>query len=114
MSEKIKRINGPVPENLKRIMKEKRIKQTDLSCQFGVPRQRITDIIAGRRIVYAAEIVAFAEALGVPVGELFGETRTKEIRVVREEDSEVIASIAESEAIYKDGYRVEVVNDSDG
>lgn len=111
MSENIRKLNSSVPDNLKRILKRKGMKQSVFSKALGIPRQRITDIISGRRLVYPSEIMQMAKALDVSPNELFG-MGNREIRIVRENDLEVIASITPSNIIYKEGYRVEEIVDN--
>lgn len=110
MSEKVRALNGPVPDNLKRILKQKKIKQIELARMLGVPRQRITDIMAGRRLAYPSEIAEIAALLHVTPNALFG-LEPVEVRIVSEDDAELIASITQQDVIYKEGYRVEINED---
>ena len=112
MSKNIKSHNGTVPEHLKKALKMAGMKQAELAEAVGMQRQTITDIMSGRRIIYASEIITFANALGITPNHLFG-VNDSEIRVVKEEDSEVIASIYGTDAICLDGYRAEIVNDDE-
>ena len=105
MSEKIRTLNGPVPDNLKRILKQKKVKQIELARMLGVPRQRITDIMAGRRLAYPSEIAEIAALLHVTPDDLFG-MKPGEILVTKSNDNEVIASITCTDIIVKEGYEV--------
>ena len=113
MSSKIKNINDVIPENLKGILSKKKIRQAELARLLKRPRQTIADWISGRRIIYPIDVKQIANVLGVSPNALFGIEDPKEFRIVREEASEVIASITQDDIIYRDGYRVELINDND-
>lgn len=108
MSENIKNYNSVIPEHLKKVLKTTGMKQVELAEAVGLSRQAVTDIMSGRRLVYASEILTFAKALGVTPNHLFG-IDDSEIRVVKSGDSEVIASIYGNVAICLEGYRAEIV-----
>ena len=112
MSANIRSHNSTVPEHLKKALKMAGITQAELAEAVGMQRQAITDIMSGRRIIHACEIISFARALGVTPNHLFG-INDSEIRVVKVEDSEVIASIYGTVAICLEGYRAEIVNEND-
>lgn len=72
MSKAVEAANGPLATSLKMIIKSKGIKQSFLAEKVGVSRQTISDIIAGRRIAYPAEIIKISLALGTTPNELLG------------------------------------------
>lgn len=106
MSEKIRKLNGPVPDNLKRLLKRSGIKQSDLARALGVSRQQITDIISGRRLVYPSELADICRVFETTPNALLGFKETKEILVTYGEEREVIASITDENALFKEGYEV--------
>lgn len=63
--------NEPVPGNIRRILKRKGLKQCAVAHKVGKTAQEITDMLRGRRIIYARDIHALAAALEVNVSELF-------------------------------------------
>lgn len=63
--------NEPVPGNLRRIIKSKGLKQCAVAKQVGMKAQAFTDMLRGRRIIYARDIAALASALDVSVSDLF-------------------------------------------
>ena len=63
--------NEPVPGNLRRILKSKGLKQCAVAQQVGMKAHDLTDMLRGRRIIYARDIAALASALDVSVAELF-------------------------------------------
>ena len=63
--------NEPVPGNLRRILKSKGLKQCAVAKQVGMKAHDLTDMLRGRRIIYARDIAALASALDVSVSELF-------------------------------------------
>lgn len=63
--------NEPVPGNLRRIIKSKGLKQCAVAKQLGMKAHELTDMLRGRRLIYARDIAAFASALDVSVSELF-------------------------------------------
>ena len=70
--------NEPVPGNLRRILKRKGLKQCEVARKLGKKAQEITDMLRGRRIIYARDIAALASALDVSVSELFQVPETPE------------------------------------
>lgn len=107
MSEEIKTRNGSIPENLKKLMKQNKMRQSDIAAALGVPKQRITDIISGRRSVYPSDILEICKVLDTTPNKLFGIVHeTGEILVTKGKDREVIASISDQDIILKEGYEV--------
>ena len=63
--------NEPVPGNLRRILKSKGLKQCAVAQKVGMQAHAFTDMLRGRRIIYARDIAALASVLDVSVAELF-------------------------------------------
>ena len=63
--------NEPVPGNLRRILKSKGLKQCAVAQKAGLKAHDLMDMLRGRRIIYARNILALASALDVSVAELF-------------------------------------------
>lgn len=107
-------VNFPVADNLKRLLREKGLKQNALAKDVGLSIQQMCDILNGRRVIKPCEIMKLAEALEADPGELFGTCMKKlkvgggtfkEIQILRDE-GELIASITGKDAIVADGYEV--------
>ena len=70
--------NEPVPGNIRRILKRKGLKQCAVAQKVGMKAHDLTDMLRGRRIIYARDIAALASALDVSVSELFQAPETPE------------------------------------
>lgn len=65
--------NKPVAENLKRIIKDKKLRQSILARNTGFTSQELNDMLNGRRLMRAADIANIIDALdGVDANALFG------------------------------------------
>lgn len=62
-----------VNRNIGKIMQEKKLRQCRVEDAAGMKRGTVCRIIAGKRKVYADEVVTIAMALGVGIEELFAE-----------------------------------------
>jgi transcriptional regulator with XRE-family HTH domain len=60
-----------VTENVRRLLREKGVKQGHIAKQIGVSEKEMSRILAEGRPQPENRIVDFAEALGVPISELF-------------------------------------------
>ena len=63
--------NEPVPGNIRRILKRKGLKQCEVAQKVGMKARDLTDMLRGKRIIYARDVLKFSVALGVDVSELF-------------------------------------------
>ena len=63
--------NEPVARNIKRIIKERGLKQYVIAQGAGYSAVQMSDMINGRKVIKPRDIVALAEALEVDAGELF-------------------------------------------
>ena len=64
--------NSVVPENIERIIKEKGIKQYAVANKAGYTKQQFNDMLNGRKIIKAIDILAIAKALEVSPNDLYG------------------------------------------
>ena len=63
--------NAMLPQRISRIIDERGFKQRAIAQRAGFSPQQFTDMLNGRRIIKACDVLAVADALGVEVGELF-------------------------------------------
>lgn len=63
--------NHNVPENIRKIIKEKGLKKVTVAKQAGLTKQQFSDMITNRRIIKVSEVNQIANALGVTIEELF-------------------------------------------
>lgn len=70
-----------VNQRLRAIMRQKRIKQTELSGKTGIHYQNLHRAVNGKRPIYADELPVLAAALGIPVGELLGVSPEEQLRI---------------------------------
>ena len=63
--------NAMLPRRISSIIDERGFKQCAIAQRAGFSSQQFTDMLNGRRIIKACDILAIAEALGVEVNELF-------------------------------------------
>ena len=69
----VKERNANVPENIKRIVSEKGLKYSAVAGWAGITPVAFSNMLNGHRIIYAYDLVAIADALGVTPNDLFGE-----------------------------------------
>ncbi len=62
-----------VQGNLIRVIEEKDLKKKGVAKRAGITPQKLSDIIAGRKVIRADMIPALASACGVAITELFKE-----------------------------------------
>lgn len=60
-----------VAENIRRIIKQKGLVQKAVASRAGFTATQFADMMHGRKTLKADYIPRIAEAIGVPVGELF-------------------------------------------
>ena len=63
--------NATVPNNVRRILSEKGMKQCVVAERAGLSNQQLSDMLAERKIIKACDVIALAKALGVRVNDLF-------------------------------------------
>ena len=63
--------NRPVAENIKRILKDKKLTRKEVAEKAGIAYYALSDMLNGRMNIYACDIAALALALDVSVAELF-------------------------------------------
>lgn len=68
---KIARSNIPVAENLQRIIHQKGLKQCVIAEKSNLSVQMLNDMLNGRRIIKASDIVDISKALEISPNELF-------------------------------------------
>lgn len=69
----VKERNATVPENIKRIVSEKGFKYSAVASWAGITPVAFSNMLNGRQIIAAYDLVAIADALGVTPNDLFGE-----------------------------------------
>lgn len=93
----------PLKNNLKTILKEKGLNQSDLSELTGICRQNISEIVQGKMtpgVVLASQI---ATVLGVSIETLFELTPDAWVR---------IAKVNNDVSLYYDEYNIEIISNS--
>lgn len=63
--------NAPVPENIRRVIEQKRLTQREIADQTGFSAQQFSDMLNGRKIIKPCDLSRISAALGVDVSELF-------------------------------------------
>lgn len=98
--------NGIVVHQLRKALATYGLKQAEVARKAGFTAQEMNDMLAGRRLIRAADIDSILKVIGKPqidANYLFG--MNKEIQVLSD-DNELIASITNENAIVTDGYKV--------
>lgn len=70
--------NSVVPENIERVIREKGIKQCAIAKKAGYSKQQFSDMMNGRKIIKAIDILIIANALGVTPNDLYGISEEKD------------------------------------
>lgn len=65
--------NAMLPANISYIIKKRGLKNGVVAELAGFSKQQFSDMLNGRRIIKSSDILAIADALDVPVGDLFKE-----------------------------------------
>ncbi|WMI82067.1 helix-turn-helix domain-containing protein [Anaerotignum sp. MB30-C6] len=65
--------NATIPKNVFRIIKEAGMKQCAVAEKAGYTKQQFNDMLNGRRVIKAKDILALSHALGVSPNDLFME-----------------------------------------
>lgn len=63
--------NGPVPENVKRLISSKGLLKGAVAKACGMSKQQFSDLLNGRRLVKPCDVLALCKALFVTPDELF-------------------------------------------
>lgn len=67
----ISEANGPVPDRIEAIIKERGLVKKFIADKAGIGSTALYDILSGRRIIRPCDMVRLADALGVGVDEFF-------------------------------------------
>ena len=70
--------NGTVPQNILRIIQKKGVKQCVIASRAGYTKQQFSDMVNGRKIIKAVDVLIIAEALGVTPNDLYGIVEAKD------------------------------------
>ncbi len=65
-------IDVELARRVKRLLKQKKLRQKELAAQLPMDYQRVTRILNGRQPLYAQELPRFAEAMEASLEELLG------------------------------------------
>lgn len=68
--------NVILPRNILKIIRDKGLKQSAVAQWAGFSKQQFNDMLRGRRIIKACDVMAISEALGVSVELLFSDDET--------------------------------------
>ena len=71
---RVSEFNANVPANIVRLMEKRGLKQGAVADWAGYSKQQFSDMLNGRRIIKACDVLAIANALDVEIGELFART----------------------------------------
>lgn len=114
--------NNPVSEKMLDLISKKGLKQTYIAEKAGYSPQALSDMVRGRRLIRACDILKIADALNIATDELFGRAgdgkvmingrEIEEIQILTSEN-ELIASITCADIIERDGYKVVCVPAND-
>lgn len=69
---KMREHNGVIPKNVQKIIQEKGMKQCVIAEKANYTKQQFNDMLNGRRVIKAVDILKIAEVLNVSPNELFG------------------------------------------
>lgn len=64
--------NTIIPQNINRIIEEKGFKQGAVAEKAGFSQRELSDMLNGRRIIKALDILKISKTLGVTPNKLFG------------------------------------------
>lgn len=69
--DRIQNFNSPVVENISKVIKRKGLIQKVVAERSGFTQQSFCDILNGRRILKISETKKIADALQIPIDDLF-------------------------------------------
>ena len=64
--------NGVIPKNVLRILQETGIKQYVIAERAGYTKQQFSDMLNGRKIIKASDVLRIAKAMNVTPNDLYG------------------------------------------
>lgn len=64
--------NGKLPNNIDRLIKEHCLKKQEISNRLGLSAKKFSDMLNGRRIIRAIDILEISKLLGVTPNDIFG------------------------------------------
>lgn len=67
----IANMNATVPIAVNQIINERGLKQCAVAERAGISNQMLSDMLNGRRLIKARDVLALADALGVTPNDLF-------------------------------------------
>lgn len=67
----ISECNSPVAENIQRIIRENGLKQVYAAEKAGYTAQMLNDMLVGRKIIKACDVIRICTALGVDANSLY-------------------------------------------
>lgn len=70
----ISEYNMTIPKNIEALIKERGLKRNAVAKWAGFSNQQFTDMLNGRKIIKVCDAMAIADALGISISDLFGDT----------------------------------------
>lgn len=67
--------NAPVPENVRRVIEQKRLTHQEVAQQAGYSAQQFSDMLNGRKIIRPCDLSRISAALEVDISDLFAECK---------------------------------------
>ena len=64
--------NGVIPQNILKIIQQTGVKQCVIAQRAGYTKQQFSDMLNGRKIIKAMDVLKIAKALNVTPNELYG------------------------------------------
>lgn len=64
--------NGIIPNNIRKIIIQKGLRYNAVARRVGITNKKLSDMLNGRRIIKAIDIMRISEALEVTPNEIFG------------------------------------------
>lgn len=71
--------NYIIGRNIQRFLDTQKLKQADLGTELQLPRQTISKMIHGQRMITAPELIKISSFLGIKIEELFNEKSEPQI-----------------------------------
>ena len=70
-------INDIIAPNIRKIIKEKGLKQSAVAQKSGYSQQQFNPMLTGRKTIKDVDVINIKNALGVNISTLFGESEEK-------------------------------------
>lgn len=67
----ISECNSPVAENIQQIIRENGLKQTYIAEKAGYTEQMLSNMLVGRKVIKACDVIRICMALGVDANTLY-------------------------------------------